>query len=98
MSDVSGIDEDDATEISAAGPVSPPFEGEAVRVWGGNQSQADVLATMLRARGLSAVATGDREVEGGTAIVEALIFVPPDEVEDARALIADVESGAAAIE
>ena len=89
-------DDDAAADLPAAEVVRPPFEGEAVRVWGGNQSQADVLAAMLRARGLSAVATGDREVEGGTAIVEALIFVPPDEVEDAQALIADVESGAAA--
>ncbi len=91
-------DADEAVELPAAQAQKAPFEGEAVRVWGGNQSQADVLATMLRARGVSAVATGDREVEGGTAIVEALIFVPPDEVEEAQALIADVESGAAAIE
>lgn len=68
---------------------------EAVRIWGGTQAMAEVLASMLRARGLDAVATGDHEIEGGTARVEALILVPPDQVEDAKALIADVESGAA---
>jgi hypothetical protein len=68
---------------------------ENVRVWGGTQAKGEALAAMLRARGLSPQLTGDREIEGGTAIVEALIFVPPDELEDAQALIADVDSGAA---
>lgn len=69
--------------------------GENVRAWAGTQAKGEALAAMLRARGLSPMLTGDREIEGGTAIVEALLFVPPDELEDAQALIADVESGAA---
>ena len=69
---------------------------ENVVVFRGSQAMADVLTSMLSARGIIATATGDREVEGGTAIVEALIFVPPDQAEEAAALIADVESGDAA--
>ncbi len=68
---------------------------ENVRVWRGTQAQGEALAAMLRARGLTPQLTGDHEVEGGTAIVEALIYIAPEEAEDARALIADVESGAA---
>lgn len=70
-------------------------DGGNQRIWGGTQAKGEALAAMLRARGLSPRLTGDHEIEGGTAIVEALIFVPPDEAEDAQALIADVESGAA---
>jgi hypothetical protein len=68
---------------------------EAVRAYEGTQAQAEVLCTMLNARGIPAQVTFDHEVEGGTAMVEAIIFVPPDQLEDARALIADVLSGAA---
>ena len=68
---------------------------EAVVVFAGTHVKAEALTTMLNARGIDAVATEDREVEGGTAIVEAVIRVPPEQAEDARTLIADVESGAA---
>ena len=68
---------------------------EPVRVFAGTQAKAEALHAMLTARGVRSAVTRDREVEGGTAIVEALIFVPPDQAEEARALIADVESGAA---
>jgi hypothetical protein len=50
---------------------------------------------MLTARGITSSVTRDREVEGGTAVVEAFIMVLPEQAEEARALIADVESGAA---
>jgi hypothetical protein len=53
---------------------------------------------MLVARGVDANVTRDREVEGNTAVVEAYIMVTPENAEEARALIADVRSGAAAIE
>ena len=68
---------------------------EAVRVFEGTQVQAEIMCTMLQARGIAAAVTNDHEVEGGTAPIEAIIFVPPDEADEARALLADVESGAA---
>ncbi|MEJ7603894.1 MAG: hypothetical protein WKG01_38795 [Kofleriaceae bacterium] len=64
---------------------------DPVVVFTGTQVQAEALTTMLHARGVSAAVTGDHEIEGGTAIVEAVIFVPPDQAEEARALIADTD-------
>ncbi|MBA3819079.1 MAG: hypothetical protein H0X17_09330 [Deltaproteobacteria bacterium] len=66
-------------------------------VFEGTQVQAEALHAMLTARGVTSAVTRDREVEGGTAPVEALILVPPDQVEEARDLIADVQSGAATL-
>ena len=63
---------------------------QPVVVFTGTQVQAEALTTMLHARGVTAAVTSDREVEGATAIVEAVIFVPADQAEEARALIADV--------
>ena len=68
---------------------------DAARVFEGTQAEAEVLVTMLEARGITAAVTPGHEVEGGTAPVEAYIMVPPDQAEEARALIADVQSGAA---
>lgn len=61
----------------------------AVVVFAGTQAQAEALTTMLHARGITAAVTSDHEVEGGTAIVEAVIFVPADQAEEAKDLIAD---------
>lgn len=68
---------------------------ENVIVFSGDQAEAEALTTMLSARGLEPQITQAREVEGHTAVVEAQVLVPPDQVEDALALIADVQSGAA---
>ncbi|HEU0031268.1 MAG TPA: hypothetical protein VFQ53_11585 [Kofleriaceae bacterium] len=65
---------------------------EAVAVFSGTQVECETLNTMLNARGISAKVTRDREVEGGTAIVEAVIFVPPDQADEALALINDARS------
>ena len=68
---------------------------EAVVVYTGTQVGAEVMHTMLQARGIESKVTRDHEIEGGTAIIEAVIFVPPGQAEEARALIVDTESGAA---
>ena len=69
---------------------------DPVIVFEGTQAEAEALHAMLNARGVVSSVTRDREVEGGTAVVEAYIMVPPDQAEEARDLIADVRSGAAA--
>jgi hypothetical protein len=69
---------------------------DPVVVFEGSQAEAETLHAMLTARGVVSSVTRDREVEGATALVEAYIMVPPDLAEEARALIADVQSGAAA--
>jgi hypothetical protein len=68
---------------------------DPVIVFEGTQAQAEALHAMLNARGVTSSVTRDREIEGGTALVEAYIMVPPDRAEEARDLIADVQSGAA---
>lgn len=68
---------------------------DPIVVFEGTQAEAEALHAMLNARGIPSTVTRDREVEGGTAIVEAVIKVLPDQAEEARALIADVRSGAA---
>ena len=68
---------------------------DPVVVFEGTQTQAEALHAMLNARGVASSVTRDREVEGGIAPVEAYIMVPPDQAEEARDLIADVQSGAA---
>ena len=68
---------------------------DPIVVFEGTQAEAEALHAMLNARGISSSVTRDREVEGGTAVVEAYIMVLPDQAEEARALIADVKSGAA---
>ena len=65
---------------------------DPVAVYTGTQAEAEVLHAMLRARGINSNVTRDREVEGGTAIVEAVIFVAPEQADEARALIADAQS------
>ena len=69
---------------------------DPVIVFEGTQAAAEALHAMLTARGVTSSVTRDREVEGGTAMIEAYIMVPPDQAEEARDLIADVASGAAA--
>jgi hypothetical protein len=69
---------------------------DAALVFEGTTAEAEALHAMLRARDIAAAVTRGAELEGGTAIVEAQIFVPRDEADEARALIADVQSGAAA--
>jgi hypothetical protein len=68
---------------------------EAVLVFEGTTAEAEALRTVFPPRDIDAAITRGAEIEGGTAIVEAQIFVPPDELEEAQALIADVKSGAA---
>ena len=68
---------------------------DPVVVFEGTQAEAEALHAMLNARGISSSVTRDREVEGGTAVVEAYIMVLPDQADEARALISDVKSGAA---
>ncbi len=68
---------------------------DPVVVFEGTQAQAEALHAMLTARGIISSVTRDHEVEAGTAPIEAYIMVHPDQAEEARALIADVESGAA---
>lgn len=69
---------------------------DPVVVFEGSQAEAETLHAMLTARGVVSSVTRDREVEGATALVEAYIMVPPALAEEARDLIADVQSGAAA--
>lgn len=66
-------------------------------VFEGTQVEAEALHSMLVARGVDATVTRDREVEGATALIEAYIMVAPESAEEARALVADVRSGAAAL-
>lgn len=61
-------------------------------VFEGTQVEAEALHTMLVARGVPASVTRDHEVEGATAVVEALIMVPPPFADEARALIADAQA------
>jgi hypothetical protein len=68
---------------------------DPVIVFEGTQVEAETLHLMLTARGVASSVTRDREVEGHTLPVEAYIMVPPDQAEEARDLIADVQSGAA---
>lgn len=75
---------------------TPDAEVGNVIVFSGTNAECETLTTMLNARGLDAGMTEAREVEGGTAVIEAQILVPADQAEDARALIEDVQSGAAA--
>jgi len=65
---------------------------DPVVVYSGTQAEAEVLHTMLRARGINSNVTRDREVEGGTAVVEAVIFVAPEQADEARALIANAQA------
>ena len=67
---------------------------EAVVVFAGREAEVEALATMLHARGIAAV-TVPADKSDTTAIVEAVIRVPPEEAGDARDLIADARSGAA---
>lgn len=71
------------------------MQHEAVVVFQGTEAQVEPLATMLQARGIDAVTTPRDRVDAPTDIAEAVIRVPQDQAEDARALIEDVLSGAA---
>ena len=71
---------------------------DPVIVFEGTQAEAEALHAMLTARGLMTSVTRDREVEGGTAVVEAYIMAPPAQADEARALIEDARSGKATID
>jgi hypothetical protein len=73
-----------------------PDDRDPVIVFEGTQAEAEALHAMLTARGVASSITRDREIEGGTARVEAYIMALPDQADEARALIVDVQSGAAA--
>jgi hypothetical protein len=60
---------------------------ELVIVFEGTHTQAEVLHTMLRARGIPSTVTREHEIEGAMA-TEAQIRVPPGSADEARALIA----------
>lgn len=64
---------------------------DAVRVFEGSEARAEVLVTMLQARGIAAAVTPGHEIEGGTAVFEAAVYVPSDQADEARALIADID-------
>jgi hypothetical protein len=70
-------------------------DDDSVVVFAGTQTRVEALTTMLQARGITAIPTPGHRVEGGTAVIEAVIRVPAAQADDARALIADVDSGAA---
>jgi hypothetical protein len=61
----------------------------------GDQVGAEVMRTLLRARGVDSKVTRDHESEGGPTTIEAVIIVPPRQVEEARALFPYTQSGAA---
>jgi hypothetical protein len=65
---------------------------DPVAVFSGPQAEAEVLHAMLRARGINSNVTRDREVEGGTALVEAVIFVAAEQADEARVLIANARA------
>ena len=71
-----------------------PKVGESEIVWTGERPTAEVLKTMLDARGLNVELVGEHPLEGGE-LVSALL-VEADQADDARALIVDFESGSAA--
>ncbi|MBA3538657.1 MAG: DUF2007 domain-containing protein [Deltaproteobacteria bacterium] len=60
----------------------------------GDRPTAEIVKLMLEARGITAEMIGEHPVEGGT--LATAIIVPSEQLEDARALVADFESGAAA--
>ena len=66
---------------------------ERVAVFSGTLIEAEVIRTMLRARGIDAAITGEHSLT--TDEHDAVLLVPPAEVEAATALVADVQSGAA---
>jgi hypothetical protein len=59
----------------------------------GDNATAEVVVTMLTARGIASELVGDHQIEGGTLV--AAVRVPADQLEDALALVADFTSGAA---
>jgi len=71
----------------------PKLELDAQVVWTGERPTAEVLRTMLHARGVNVELIGEHPLEGGE-LVTALL-VESDQVEEAKSLIADFESGAA---
>lgn len=67
---------------------------ESEIVWFGERPAAEALILMLTARGINASLVGEHPLEGGELV--SAILVAAADLEDAKALIADFESGAAA--
>ena len=61
-------------------------------VWRGDRIQADLLAAVLEADGLTVEVFGDHAYGVGINLTEARVMVPDDEADTARKLIDEAES------
>ena len=61
-------------------------------VWRGDRIQADLLAAVLDADGLTVEVFGDHAYGVGINLTEARVMVPDDQAEAARKLIEEAES------
>ena len=61
-------------------------------VWRGERIQADLLAAVLEASGLTVEVFGDHAYGVGINLTEARVMVPDGEAKTARALIEEAES------
>ena len=61
-------------------------------VWRGDRIQADLLAAVLEADGLTVEVFGDHAYGVGINLTEARVMVPDDEADTARKLIEEAES------
>ena len=61
-------------------------------VWRGDRIQADLLAAVLEADGLTVEVFGDHAYGVGINLTEARVMVPDDQAEAARKLIQEAES------
>ncbi len=61
-------------------------------VWRGNRIQADVLAAVLEADGLTVEVFGDHAYGVGIDLTEARVMVPDDQAGAARRVIEEAES------
>ena len=61
-------------------------------VWRGDRIQADLLAAVLEADGLTVEVFGDHAYGVGINLSEARVMVPDDQADTARKLIDEAES------
>ena len=61
-------------------------------VWRGDRIQADLLAAVLDADGLTVEVFGDHAYGVGINLTEARVMVPDDQADTARKLIEEAES------
>ena len=61
-------------------------------VWRGDRIQADLLAAVLEADGLTVEVFGDHAYGVGINLTEARVMVPDEEADTARKLIEEAES------